>query len=249
MKPLVSIVMPIYNAENHLMKAIESVLKQTYQNWELLLINDCSSDQSLKIIKTYEKFDDRIKCINNGENKGAALSRNIALKKSVGEYIAFLDSDDVWFEDKIEKQLEFMIGNDILMCHGDYNFIDEKDFVLKTIITDKEINYKKLLRENQIKTSFLIIKKEICQKIKFHNIKHEDFAFFLELLKKNSISSVKNEYLCGSYRILSTSLSANKVKSAIWTWSIYRKHLKLNHLTSTYYFFCYIIRCIKKYKR
>lgn len=249
MKPLVSVVMPIYNAERYLIKAIESVLKQTYQNWELLLINDCSSDQSLKIIRNYEKIDERIKCINNTENKGAALSRNIALKQSVGEYIAFLDSDDVWFEEKIEKQLEFMIKNDILMCHGDYNFIDEKDFILKTIITDKEINYKKLLRENQIKTSFLVIKKEICQKIKFPNIKHEDFAFFLELLKKNNISSIKNDCLCGDYRILSTSLSANKVKSAIWTWDIYRKYLRLNYLTSIYYFFCYITRCIKKYKR
>ncbi|MGF6906979.1 glycosyltransferase family 2 protein [Fusobacterium sp. PH5-44] len=249
MMPLVSIVMPVYNAEKYLTKSIESVIMQTYSNWELLLIDDCSQDDSSKLMKSFQEKDARIKGIKNSVNKGAAYSRNIGIENSTGCYIAFLDSDDIWNKDKLENQIKFMIKNDVLMCHSDYNFIDENGLYIKKINTDKELCYKKLLKENQIRTSFLVIKKEIVGDIKFPDVKHEDFAFFLDLLSTNKIKSVRNNCIGGAYRVMSHSLSSNKIKSAIWTWKIYKDYLKLNYFSSMYYFSFYVIRCIKKYKK
>ncbi len=106
---LVSIIMPNYNGEKYLKETIESVLLQTYANWELLFVDDCSTDNSLKIVKSYG--DPRIKVFQNDTNSGAAVSRNLALRKAMGKWIAFLDSDDVWFSEKLEKQLAFMVDN------------------------------------------------------------------------------------------------------------------------------------------
>lgn len=248
MEPLVSIITPVYNAEEFLEETILSVLDQTYENWELILIDDCSKHDSYKIIDKYLRKDKRIKYLKNKKNSGPAITRNNGINISKGKYIAFLDSDDLWYKDKLKNQINFMEKNNKNICHGNYEMISKNSSVLKKIITNKELTYKTLLKENQIKTSFLIINKEKINKIYFPNIRHEDFAFFLDILKNNNEKSVRIDEVIGQYRVQEKSISSNKLKSALWTWKIYREHEKLNLLKSCYYFFNYALRGIRKYR-
>ena len=247
MEPLVSIITPVYNSEKYLEETILSVINQTYKNWELLLIDDCSTDGSYKIIEKY-LVDERIKYFKNKKNSGPAITRNIGLNEAKGEYIAFLDSDDIWNYNKLELQIDYMKKNKIRICHGDYIFIDQKGREIKEITTDTALSYKILLKENQIKTSFLVVNKNLIGEIRFPSIRHEDFAFFLELLRKEEISR-KIGFVVGKYRIQESSVSSNKLKSEIWKWSIYRKYEKLSLVESIYYFSNYIYRGMRKYKR
>lgn len=248
MKPLVSIITPVYNAQDYLEETILSVLNQTYKNWELILIDDCSTDKSYEIIEKYLKEDKRIRYLKNEKNSGPAITRNNGIENSKGDYIAFLDSDDLWSEDKLEKQIYFMINNNIFMCHGDYEMMDENGKYLKKIKTKKELDYFTLLKENQIKTSFLVLDQRKIKDIYFPNIRHEDFACFLDILKKYKIKSIKLDKVLGKYRVINKSLSGNKLKSAVWTWNIYRKYEKLDLVRSFYYFINYSLKGLKKYR-
>ena len=249
MESLVSIITPVYNSQDYLEETILSVLNQTYSNWELLLINDCSTDNSYEIIKKYLEKDKRIKYLKNDKNSGPAITRNRGIKEAKGEYIAFLDSDDLWYENKLERQINFMQTNNIVISHGDYEMIDENGKYLKSVNTKIELDYFNLLKENQIKTSFLILNHSKIKDIYFPNIRHEDFACFLDILKKYKVKSVKLKEKVGKYRVLTKSLSGNKLKSAMWTWNIYRKYEKLNLFQSIYYFINYALNGVIKYKR
>lgn len=247
MKPLISIITPSYNSEKFIKETIESVLNQTYKNWEMLIIDDCSSDSSPELIKEYCRKDERIKYLKNKKNSGPAISRNLGLDNSKGEYIAFLDSDDIWFKEKLQIQMEYIIKNKADVLHNNYYFCDENGNVIKEIKNDYKLDYKKILKSNQIKTSFLIVKKEILKNIRFQNIKHEDYAFFLDFLR------IGRECFCiqkslGKYRINSESLSSNKIKSAVWTWNIYKDYEKFNLIKASYYFINYALNGILKYK-
>ena len=123
---LVSIVVPVYNAEKFLKDTIQTVLEQTYPNWELLLVDDCSNDNSVDIIKEYVKDDKRIRLLKNEKNSGAALTRNHGIKEAKGTYLCFLDADDLWEKEKLEKQLKFMKGNDCAFSFTDYEFADSQ---------------------------------------------------------------------------------------------------------------------------
>ena len=249
MESLVSIITPVYNSQDYLEETILSVLNQTYSNWELLLIDDCSTDNSYEIIKKYLEKDKRIKYLKNDKNSGPAITRNRGIKEAKGEYIAFLDSDDLWYENKLERQINFMQTNNIVISHGDYEMIDENGKYLKSVNTKIELDYFNLLKENQIKTSFLILNHSKIKDIYFPNIRHEDFACFLDILKKYKVKSVKLKEKVGKYRVLTKSLSGNKLKSAMWTWNIYRKYEKLNLFQSIYYFINYALNGVIKYKR
>jgi teichuronic acid biosynthesis glycosyltransferase TuaG len=246
MEPLVSIITPVYNAEEFLEETILSVLNQTYKNWELILINDCSKDNSYKIIKKYLKIDKRIKYLKNEKNSGPAITRNNGINISKGKYIAFLDSDDLWYKDKLKNQINFMLEEGLKISHGNYYFCNLEGKILKKVTVDKEIDYKKLLLENQFKTMTVIVKKEIINKKLFPNIKHEDYAFFLNILNQENIS-IRNEKYDSICRIGKVSVSSNKLKSALWTWKIYREYEKLNLIKSCYYFINYALRGIRKY--
>lgn len=247
MKPLVSIITPSYNSKDFIGETIESVLNQTYKNWEMLIIDDCSTDKSPKIIEEYLKIDSRIKYLKNEKNSGPATSRNLGLNNSKGEYIAFLDSDDIWFEEKLQIQIEYITKNKVDILHNNYYFCDENGDVIKEIKNDYKLDYKKILKSNQIKTSFLIIKKGVLKNIRFKNIKHEDYAFFLDFLRTGRECFCIQKPL-GKYRINSTSISSNKIKSAIWTWNIYKDYEKFNLIKAGYYFINYALNGILKYK-
>lgn len=247
MEPLVSIITPVYNSEEYLEETILSVINQTYKNWELLLVDDCSTDNSYEIIEKY-LTDERIKYLRNERNSGPAITRNVGLETANGKYIALLDSDDFWGKTKLENQVKFMVKNNLELSHGNYYFCDLKSEVIKKIEVSEQIDYKILLKENQFKTMTMMIKKNVLENIRFQDIKHEDFAFFLDVLKKVNYSLADISKIESYCRIGKVSVSSNKLKSAVWTWNIYRKYEKLNLLLSIYYFINYMYRGVKKYK-
>lgn len=148
---LVSIIMPNYNSERFLHETINSVLDQTYKNWELLIVDDCSTDQSVPIIESYANSDPRIRLLLNDQNRGAAHSRNSAISQAKGKWIAFLDSDDVWVKEKLQTQLDFMIKLHIYFCYSKYERIDEETVSLgKTVGGPKVIDKRKMFRYNYV---------------------------------------------------------------------------------------------------
>lgn len=247
MEPLVSIITPSYNSKDFIRETIESVLNQTYKNWEMLIVDDCSTDSSPEIIKKYIQKDSRIKYFKNEKNSGPAVSRNLGLDNSRGKYIAFLDSDDIWIDKKLQLQIEYIQKNEVDLIHSNYKFCDKNGVAIKEIKNDIKLNYKKILKSNQIKTSFLVLNKDILKDIRFKNMKHEDFAFFLDFLRNGNECFCIQEPL-GKYRINSKSISYNKFKSALWTWNIYRKYEKFNLIKSSFYFMYYVLNGILKYK-
>ncbi|MGL5757206.1 MULTISPECIES: glycosyltransferase family 2 protein [Bacteria] len=247
MEPLVSIITPSYNSKDFIGETIESVLNQTYKNWELLIIDDCSTDDSSEVIKKYTQNDSRIKYLKNKKNSGPATSRNVGIEKAEGKYIAFLDSDDFWDKEKLKYQIEFMEKNNLLITHTDYFFTDSIGKIVKKVITSEEIDYKRLLKGNQFKTMCMIMRSDLVKKNRMPIIKHEDYAFFLDLLKEapKSLKVSKSLAMC---RLRERSVSSNKLKSAVWTWKIYKNYEKLGFIKSFYYFCNYIYNSILKYK-
>lgn len=247
MEPLVSIITPSYNSKEFIGETIESVLNQTYKNWEMLIVDDYSTDNSFEIIKKYTQKDSRIKYFKNKKNRGPAISRNIGIEIAKGKYIAFLDSDDFWDKEKLKYQIEFMERNKLLITHTDYFFTNSKGEIIKKINTSEVINYKKLLKGNQFKTMCMVISSEFIKKFKIPTIEHEDYAIFLDLLR-TGIESVKISKSFGMCRLREESLSSNKIKSVIWTWKIYRNYEKFGLIKSTFYLINYILGGVFKYK-
>ncbi|MDG4953473.1 glycosyltransferase family 2 protein [Actinobacillus equuli] len=247
MMPLISIIMPVYNAEEYIEEAIKSVLDQTYSNWELILVDDCSTDNSCNVIQKY-LLDARIKFFRNKINSGPALTRNLALDNANGEYITFLDSDDFWEKTKLEKQVFFMENQNISFSYGNYYLYSTDNSIKKPIITAENLTYSSLLKGNQIKMSTAMFSNKLIGQTRFLNVKHEDYLFFLDCLKRTSKSLRYSNDLDTFYRIGQISVSSNKLKSALWTWKIYYKYLNLGLVKSVYYFIFYAINGFFKYK-
>ena len=180
---LVSIVMPLYNCEKYIAKSIESVLSQTYQDWELLIVDDCSTDKSVEVVKSYN--DKRIKLLSNEHNSGAALSRNYALREAKGKWIAFLDSDDTWVRTKLEEQLQFMEENNYAFTYSDYRICngDKWEDVIRT--APNKINFRRILHYCYFSTITVIYDAEKIGLIQIGDIrKNNDYAMWLKALKK-----------------------------------------------------------------
>lgn len=232
----VSIIIPVYNSEKFLGQAIESVINQTYTNWEALIVNDCSTDDSELIILDYMKRDSRIKYYNLSHNSGAAIARNEGLYKSTGKYIAYLDADDLWLPDKLEKQTQFMKNNNVVFSCCDYEKIDENGQSLNKIIhMPKTITYKQLLGNTIIQTVGVIIDADQVNKelLVMPNVRRgQDSATWLKLLK-NGITFVGQNEVLAKYRRVTGSLSSNKFKAIKRTWKIYREIEKLSLIQAT----------------
>lgn len=238
--------MPSYNSEKYIRKSVNSVLNQTYKNWELIIIDDFSSDGSLNIIQEFCNYDSRIKLIVNKKNLGVAESRNIGMKAAQFSFIAFLDSDDIWHEKKLELQTCFMQDNNVAISYTQYYRINDVDLLLGEVNKIPSIvNYNTLLKGNVIAMSTSMIDIRIVEMINFDNIGHEDYFFWLKLLKNGVLAKGINEKLV-YYRVHSTSLSSNKLKAITFTWHIYRNLLKLNLFECLYYFFIHEFKAVIK---
>lgn len=244
---LVSIIMPAYNAEKYISESIESVLAQTYKNWELIIIDDCSKDGTINIIRQYQMFDNRIRVISLKCNAGVANARNIGMELAKGRYIAFLDSDDLWLDIKLEEQIKFMQQKQIYFSFSKYRrFTDEKKGKVVDVLTC--VNYQKALYGNPIGCLTVCLDRRFIKEFRFSKQRHEDYIAWLNILKSNNIYAYGIPKVLALYRVgNSNSLSGNKLKSVIWTWNVYRKSQNLSFFCSLKCFFGYLVVNFKKY--
>lgn len=241
----VTVVMPAYNCEEYIGTAIESVLKQTVP-LELIIVEDNSRDHTCDVIKKFTA-DDRVLYIHNQENAGVSESRNIGIRKARGKYIAFLDADDYWTEDKLEKQLVLMEQKQAVLSSTARELMDEQGICSgKVIPVPEEMTYKDLLRSNRINTSGAMIRQEVANEFLMGQDQlHEDYILWLKVLKKYGKAYGINEPLL-KYRVMKQSKSGDKFKSAKMTWGVYR-YMGLNLLQSMYYFVQYAVAGVLKY--
>lgn len=246
---LVSIVTPLYNSEKYIEETILSVLDQTYNNWEMLIIDDCSTDNGPNIVKKYTEQDERIKYLKLEENSGAAVSRNKAIELAEGEYIAFLDSDDLWKSNKLEKQLKFMKDNNCIFCCTAYEQIDEESKSLQKIVKPVEkCSYNRLLLDCPVGNSTVMYNVEKMGKFEIPNIrKRNDDALWLQMLKKEKYIYGMNEVLM-KYRIRKNSISSNKLKVIKYHWILYREIEHLGILRSVFHIFYWCLIKVLKLK-
>ena len=244
---LVSIITPCYNAESFIVDTIESVLAQTYQNWEMIIIDDYSDDNSRDIIGEYTKQDIRIKTLYNEKNMGAALSRNRGIALSTGKYVAFLDSDDLWLPDKLKKQIQLMQEENILLSYTSYYTINEYSETMTTFSVNEKVTYLDMLKTSTMGTSTTVYNVNMLGKVYFEDMGHEDYVMKLKILKQIPCAKGISEPLV-KYRIHSQSLSSNKLHAALWQWHVYRKVEQLSFFKSMYYFIHYAYHGIFKYR-
>ncbi len=244
----VSIIIPVYNAEKFIGKTIESVLNQTYKNWEMLLFNDKSKDDSLKIIKKYSEKDERIKVIDSKENVGVVVARNKLIEIATGEFIAFLDADDYWQEKKLEKQIKYMKEQNALISCTEYIRVTEDEKEINDIIIKEIITYEDMLKNNYLGCLTVVYNANKLGKRYFkEREKNEDYVLWLEIVKETKIIFGLKENLA-FYRVLDNSRSSNKIEATKDRWNVYRKVERLSLFKSIYYFLQYVIRALKKTK-
>lgn len=237
--------MPSYNSEDFIAESIKSVINQSYKNWELIISDDNSTDKTIDIVKAFQAKDSRIKLLRSKKNGGPAVTRNLAIKHAKGRYIAFLDSDDLWSKDKLQKQIPFMIEEKIALCYARYSFIDEHgNFVNNAPELPNKINYQSLLRNQVIGCLTAVYDTKICGKVYMPLIKkRQDFGLWLKILKKVPFAFCCNEVLA-TYRIRNNSVSSNKFVAVYYTWKLFREFEHLSILQSAFCIVSYVLRKI-----
>lgn len=246
---IVSIIMPAYNCEKYVVEAINSVLAQTYKNWELLVLDDGSKDNTLQVIKEFSKKDSRIKALPNGKNMGVSATRNRGIELATGEWIAFLDSDDMWESKKLEKQLEVAKEKEAEFLFTGSSYINEQGEPFKGIFeVPAKVNYKKLRNQNVISCSSVLVKRKYFANIKMEKDEmHEDYAVWLRILKLGVTAYGVNEPLL-VYRISRNSKSGNKMKTVKMTYKVFR-FVGINPIGSAYFMMRHVVASVGKYKK
>lgn len=265
MEELVSIIMPNYNGGKYIKCSIESVLLQEYKNWELIIIDDNSNDDSMKIIEQYKKIDNRIKIIKLNKNIGPAEARNYGIRKAEGKYIAFIDSDDIWLSEKLKYQIPFMESNEnIIISFTAFKIINDNNIIRdRKIYYKNAIKYKELLKYDYIPMStaiykiinnkkYYFVKYEFINRYKklFINTKivgQEDYVLWLDILKYSNKYAIGQDKILGYYRIHDKQISRNKYRAAIAHWLILRKYEQLSIAYSIYNYIYYILYGVRKY--
>ena len=247
MSSLVSIITPSYNSSKFIKDCVASVFSQTYKNWEMIIVDDCSKDNSKEIISEHSTKDKRIKPIFLEKNVGAAEARNAAIRQSKGKYVAFLDSDDLWNPKKLEKQLSFMNENEITFSYTTYQFMSENGEDLSNIISAPEkMTYDSYLKNTIIGCLTVIIDREKSGEFEMPNIRSShDMALWLLIMKRGFSAYGLDENLA-RYRIVSTSNTASKWHAAKDVWKVYRQVEKLSFIYSTWCFVWYAFNALKK---
>jgi teichuronic acid biosynthesis glycosyltransferase TuaG len=234
--------MPCFNGADFISDSINSVKAQTYTNWELIIVDDHSSDDSVSIIKSFILGDDRIKLIELASNSGAAIARNTAIDYALGRYIAFLDVDDLWFPQKLERQLAFMNDTGASFSYTAYERIDDSGTYLFPIGVPEILRYHDLLKTCYIGCLTAIYDSMVYGKRLMPVIrKRQDYGLWLDLLRDGQEAKGLNEILA-TYRVRSDSISANKINSAFYNWLIYREMELIQPIIAMYYFTHYAVR-------
>lgn len=245
---LISIIMAAYNAEKTIVQAVESVLTQTYPHFELLVVNDCSTDRTVDLVKEIATQDKRVRLISNQKNSGVSYTRKHGLDEARGSWIAILDSDDVWAPEKLEKQiaLQEKTNADLLFTGSAFMDADGKP-INWYLHAPSEVSYRQLLKQNVLSNSSALVRKELYAKhYAVGDGMHEDFAIWLGILKEGRKAYGVDEPLL-IYRIAKSSKSGNKVKAAKMNWNTYR-YVGLNLVSALYYECWYMVKGLLKYK-
>lgn len=244
---LVSIVTPVYNAERFIEKTINSVQAQTYKQFEMILVDDCSPDDSAAVIKKLAALDDRIKYVKLEENAGAAVARNTGLEHAKGQYIAFIDSDDVWKPEKLAKQIAFMKKNDYAFSYTNFEMVEEDGTVINASVPlPEKLNYSGLLKNTAIACSTVIIDRKVIGDFRMPLVrKGQDTATWLKILRAHDYAYLFNEVM-GSYRQVQGSISSNKIGALKRTWNTYHNIEKLPLPKALYYFAFYVFNAVKR---
>lgn len=244
---LVSVIMPCYNSAHFISETIQSIVNQTYKNFELIIVDDCSFDNTIEIVKYFASNDSRIKFVQLENNSGAAIARNRGLEIAKGRFIAFCDCDDLWFENKLENQVRFMLEKSIPISFTSYQLVNEDGKSINQVINAIErISYKEYLKNTIIGMSTSMIDTSLVNQFRFENIRtRQDTLLWITLLKRGHIAYGLNEILV-KYTIRSNSISANKFKAALKVWDLYYSMEKMGFYKSSYYFLFYIFNAVKK---
>ena len=248
MTPLVSIIMPSYNAERYIAQSIESVIAQTYDNWELLITDDCSSDKTVDIVREYCEKDKRIDLLDPRKHHGIAVTRNLSIERAKGRFVAFLDSDDIWKSDKLEKQIGYMLDNDVAFTYSSYEIIDNQGNPKNKIVPDAGVmNYSKYLRNTIICCGTVVLDRQKVGDFRTPIIDtSEDMSLWLSIMKKG-FNAYPVPGPLHQYRITPGSASSNKFKASSDVWRVYRKIEKLSWPKAAINFVCYSFNAVIKH--
>jgi len=247
---LISIITPSYNAMTFIEETYMSINKQTYTTWEWLVTDDCSSDGTWEYISSLALQDNRIKPIRNSYNSGAAVSRNKSIERAKGDFIAFLDSDDIWLPDKLSLHIHFMEQQHSTISFTPYSLIDESSSDLNQVIdANKEGSFSyqdMLIKKATMGCCTVIVRKAAFSDLSMPLIRAgQDYALWLKLLKTGQQAIIYPKIL-SRYRIVSNSLSRNKIKKAYKIWQVYRNIERLNFFKALYVFSHYAARALFK---
>ncbi len=247
--PTFTVVIPMYNAARYIIETLQSVWQQSFSDYEVLIVDDCSTDDSAKIVETYIEDKENFLLHKNKANLGVAKTRNFAIKKARGKYIALLDADDIWHQNKLEIQHQLLIKEDCDITCASYSFIDENSKPIKKTYQTKKghISYEDMLRENYIGCSTVCLKRELFDTFLFNDkYAHEDYALWLNLLyNKHILIGVEKTLV--KYRFIKGSRSNNKIKAAFNRWQVYKYREDLKLLNKMKYFVSYTFKGIFKY--
>lgn len=248
--PRVSVVMPVYNGIHVLEKTVRSVQAQTFENWELIIVNDCSTDGSLQLLNRLAGEDARIRVFSNETNSGAARSRNTGLDQCRGACIAFLDSDDQWHPEKLEKQLACMAQTGADIVYTSYAIVDgQGNQRCRDFLVPPSVTFEDLLKENHIGCSTVMLSAKALGDTRFRvDFYHEDYVLWLQLLRA-SCKAVGIEQVLTDYYFHEDSRAGNKGNAAKERWKIYRNFLHFSAVKSLWYFGHYALAGVLKYRK
>lgn len=247
---LVSIIMPAHNAAKTIRESIESVLSQTFTDWELLIINDSSTDETEQIVSEYIKKDNRIKLLHTDKSVGKPFyPRNIGIKAAEGRYIAFLDSDDVWLATKLEHQIPLFDDEKVAIVFSYYEKFADNEVESKknrVIKSPASVSFNSALYGNPIGNLTGIYDTQKVGKVFYEDAGHEDYILWLTILKKGFVAKNTNT-VEARYRVAVKSVSSNKGRAAFWTWNIYRNTLGFNIIKAAFCYSIYMVKGFLKY--
>lgn len=245
---LVSIITPAFRAEAVISETIKSVIAQTHANWEMLIAEDCSPDNTREVIRQWARTDPRIQLIALEQNGGPAMARNAALERASGRWIAFLDSDDLWLPQKIERTLAHALEHQAALSFtGFRRMTADGQSIGRYVDAPQRLSYRQLLGNTAIATSTVLIDRNVTGDIRMKKTYYDDFDCWLQILKRGHSAYGLNEDLM-HYRVLGQSVSRNKRRSAAHVWRAYRDLEELSLPASLWYFSQYAIRGLLKYK-
>ena len=246
---LVSVITPAYRAAHVVGATIESVLRQTFADFELLVVDDVSPDDTVAVVEQYVERDPRVKLLRHAANQGPAGARNTALAVAGGRYVAFLDSDDLWLPQKLERHVDFMQRRQPAMSYTQYRRIDGAGALLSDVIDVPErLDYRGLLRNTAITTSTVIVDRDVTGPFQMpHGVFYDDYVCWLKFLKRQHVALGLREDLT-RYRVLGGSWSRNKLRSASHVWRVYRDVEELSWPSAAWAFGHYAWNAVRKYR-